>query len=117
MSRFRGNTEHSYIYDSYMCANKKKRTNALLDFYANSGYGTYGSVTLYTGNQGKDTHNHNIKYLLSFHGKKKWLDERASLVCYTYCRLPVLRNMRSSKSEQVIHRCIGDRYIRQVGTR
>jgi hypothetical protein len=92
MLRFRGNTEHSYIYDSYMCANNKKGTNALLGFYANNGYGTYGSVTLYTGNQGKNTHNHNIKYLLSYHGKK-WLGERALLVCYTYCTLPVLRNM------------------------
>jgi len=51
MLRFRGNTEYSYIVDSYIQANNnKKGTNVLLGFYANSGYGIYGSVTLYTVN-------------------------------------------------------------------
>jgi len=48
MLRFRGNVEYLYIVDSHMYANNKKGTNVLLCFCASSGYGTYGSVTLYT---------------------------------------------------------------------
>lgn len=47
MLRFHANTEYVYIVDSHMYANNKKGTNVLLGFHANSGYGTYGSVTLY----------------------------------------------------------------------